>query len=242
MATLYRDRRGRGYNPSHSCGIPARKLTRKSGIQFSNGQSICRVQGKTPYAKLLRIDSPPRATETEARDNTINRYRYAAGQTTDLPYQGLPTARTRGTGELLRGRAEHIVTRAQEYWTRHGRCTPVLSRILVYHHAREKDELEPTSAKAVEKAVNYFLDMLGKNHGMTPQHLRTMLLPLGIGHDALDTQLTAALQQLARKRGQFAHASFKAHQPIDPKTERDNIQKNIFPELKKLDRRLTDLA
>jgi hypothetical protein len=59
---------------------------------------------------------------------------------------------------------------------------------------------------------------------------------------ALDTQLTAALQQLARKRGQFAHASFKAHQPIDPRTERDNIQKNIFPELKKLDRRLTDLA
>ncbi len=34
----------------------------------------------------------------------------------------------------------------------------------------------------------------------------------------------------------------KAHQPIDPRTERDNIQRNILPELKKLDRRLTSLV
>ena len=69
-----------------------------------------------------------------------------------------------------------------------------------------------------------------------------MLLPLGINHQALDTQLIAACNQLAQKRGQFAHASFKAHQPIDPKTERDNIHNNILPELKRLDRRLTALS
>lgn len=139
-------------------------------------------------------------------------------------------------------RAEHLVSRAREQWQRHARCTPLLSRVILYHHATEKKELEAISTDAVIKAVNAFLYRLKQNHGIKEQHLRNILLPLGINHQTLDTQLIAACNQLARKRGQFAHASFKAHQPIDPKTERDNIHKNILPELKKLDRRLTVLS
>jgi hypothetical protein len=147
-------------------------------------------------------------------------------------------------GELesyFEDRAERIVMRARTHWSRHSRCTPVLSSILVYHHSCEKKELEPSSAQAVEKAINYFLDKLTRNHGITSQHLRSILLPLGIGHNALGIQLTTSLEQLSRKRGQFAHASFKAHQPIDPQTEWHNIHRNILPELKKLDRELTRL-
>jgi hypothetical protein len=137
-------------------------------------------------------------------------------------------------------RARNLVTKAEARYQQKGICTPVLSRLLVYHHAL-KDELGPVSSNAVEKAINYYFDHLDKNHGIKEKNLRTIFLPLGISHGELDAQLVAACNQLAQKRGQFAHASFKTHQQVDPKTERDNIRDNILPELKNLEKRLTEL-
>ncbi len=137
-------------------------------------------------------------------------------------------------------RARALVTNAVARFQSKGICTPVLSRLLVYHHA-VKNELGPVSPDAVSKAINYYLDHLDKNHGIKEKNLRTIFLPLGIGHAQLDAQLVAACNQLAQKRGQFAHARFKTHQQVDPKTERDNIRLNILPELKSLEKRLKDL-
>lgn len=134
-------------------------------------------------------------------------------------------------------RAKSRVDMAHAHWQRTGVCTAVLSRLLVYH----QDEFEPVSGHSVTKAVNYYLDKLDKNHGVKEKNLLSIFLPLGISHQDLDTRLTSACNQLARKRGQFAHASIKTHQQVDPKSERDNIRKNIIPELKKLDRRLKNL-
>jgi RiboL-PSP-HEPN len=138
-------------------------------------------------------------------------------------------------------RARNRVGLAQVQWQRQGRCTPVLSRLLVFHHATEKNEIEALSSPAVTKAVNYYLDKLDKNHGIKEKHLLAIFLPLGISHGELDSQLVAACNQLSQKRGQFAHASFKTHQQVDPKTERDNIRNNIIPELKKLDTKIKKL-
>jgi hypothetical protein len=132
-------------------------------------------------------------------------------------------------------RARSRVVIAQNQWQRTGACTSVLSRLLVYH----QKEFEPISAAAVTKAVNYYVDKLDKNHGIKEANLLTIFLPLGIGHQQLDSRLVSACNQLSRKRGQFAHASIKTHQQVDPKTERDNVRDNIVPELKKLDRKLT---
>jgi hypothetical protein len=137
-------------------------------------------------------------------------------------------------------RARTLVTNAAARYQSKGICTPVLSRLLVYHHA-VKNELGPASPDAVSKAINYYLDHLDKNHGIKEKNLRTIFLPLGISHAQLDAQLVAACNQLAQKRGQFAHASFKTHQQVDPKTERDNIRLNILPELKSLEKRLKRL-
>jgi|GraSoi2013_115cm_1033766.scaffolds.fasta_scaffold23835_2 hypothetical protein len=137
-------------------------------------------------------------------------------------------------------RARTLVTNAEARYQSKGICTPVLSRLLLYHNA-VKEELGPVSPNAVSKAINYYLDHLGKNHGIKEKNLLTIFLPLGIGHAQLDAQLVAACNQLAQKRGQFAHASFKTHQQVDPKTERDNIRLNILPELKSLEKRLKDL-
>jgi HEPN superfamily RiboL-PSP-like protein len=134
----------------------------------------------------------------------------------------------------LEDRARSRVDLAYARWQRTGMCTPVLSRLLVYH----QDEFEPISAIKVDKAVNFYLDKVDKNHGIKQKNLLSLFLPLGISHQDLDTQLMSACEQLGRKRGQFAHASIKTHQQVDPKTERDNIKKNIIPELKKLDRKL----
>lgn len=137
-------------------------------------------------------------------------------------------------------RAKKVVTNAVARYQSKGICTPVLSRLLVYHHAT-KDELGGVSPDAVRKAINYYLDHLDKNHGIKEKNLLTIFLPLGISHAHLDAQLIAACNQLSLKRGQFAHASFKTHQQVDPKTERDNIRKNILPELTTLEKRLKDL-
>ena len=138
-------------------------------------------------------------------------------------------------------RARRLVTTAEARYQSKGVCTPVLSRLLVYHNAA-KDELGPVSQNAVSKAINYYLDHLDKNHGIKEKNLLTIFLPLGISHVDLDAQLVAACNQLSQKRGQFAHASFKTHQQVDPKTERDNIRRNILPELRNLEKRLNALV
>jgi hypothetical protein len=137
-------------------------------------------------------------------------------------------------------RARSLVTLAQGHYQRKRICTRVLSRLLLYHHAT-KDELGPVSPQAVGKAINFYLDHLDKNHGIREKNLLTIFLPLGMSHTDLGAQLVTACNQLAQKRGQFAHASFKTHQQVDPKTERDNIRRNILPELKELEARLKNL-
>jgi hypothetical protein len=137
-------------------------------------------------------------------------------------------------------RARALATNAQSKFQHKGVCTPVLSRLIVYHHA-QKSELGPISNDAVKKAINYYLGCLDNNHGIREKHLRTIFLPLGLSHQDLDALLVAACNQLSQKRGDFAHASFKTHQQVDPKTERENIRLNILPELRKLEKRLKAL-
>jgi hypothetical protein len=134
-------------------------------------------------------------------------------------------------------RAKSRADIAHSHWQRTGKCPLVLSRLLVYH----QEELEALSPAAVTKAMNYYLDKIEKNHGIKEKNLLSLFLPVGLGHRDLDTRLVAACDQLARKRGQFAHASFKAHQQVDPQTERDNVRENIMPELIKLDRKIRKL-
>lgn len=134
-------------------------------------------------------------------------------------------------------RARSRVDIAQAHWQRTGTCTPVLSRLVAYH----QKEFEPISGNVVTKAINYYVDKLENNHGVKERNLLSIFLPLGLNHQDLDTRLVSACNQLGRKRGQFAHASIKTHQQVDPKTEKDNVWKNIIPELRKLDKKLTRL-
>jgi hypothetical protein len=137
----------------------------------------------------------------------------------------------------IEDRAKSRADLAHIHWQRSGNCTFVLSRLLLHH----QDELEPISQNTVTKAVNSYIDKVDKNHGIKEKNLLSLLLPIGLIHRDLDTRLVTACNQLGRKRGQFAHASIKTHQQVDPKSERDNIRKNIVPELKKLDTKIRAL-
>jgi hypothetical protein len=137
----------------------------------------------------------------------------------------------------LEDRARSRVDIAHNSFQQTGLCTSVLSRLVVHH----QDELEPISPDKVRKAVNYYLNRIENNHGILEKNLLSLFLPIGLHHRDLDTRLVTACNQLGRKRGQFAHASIKTHQQVDPKTERDNIRKNIIPELKKLDGKVRGL-
>lgn len=123
---------------------------------------------------------------------------------------------------------------ALAHWQRTGVCPPVLTRLLLHH----QDELAPISAQTVTKALRFYMSNVDKNHGIKEKNLLLLFLPVGLGHRDLDSRLVTACNQLGLKRGTFAHTSIKTHQQVDPKTERDNIKKNIIPELMKLDRKL----
>jgi hypothetical protein len=137
----------------------------------------------------------------------------------------------------IEDRAKSRADIALSSWQRTGVCTSVLSRLLVHH----QKELEPISSDGVRKAVNWYLKNIENNHGILERNLLSVLLPLGLTHRDLDTRLVIACHQLGRKRGEFAHKSLKVNQQVDPQTERDNVQKNIVPELKKLDGRIGQL-
>ena len=130
--------------------------------------------------------------------------------------------------------AKNKVSVALLSWQRTGICNAVLSRLLLHH----QEELEPVSQQTITRATNFYLNKVEKNHGIKEKNLLSLFLPIGLGHRDLDTRLVSACNQLGTKRGKFAHTSIKTHQQVDPKSERDNIKRNIVPELKKLDDRL----
>ncbi len=139
-------------------------------------------------------------------------------------------------------RVRKIAEKSADRYRRSGFCTPVLSRLILYYHAFAQKKFEPVSQNVMQKAMNLYLDRVQANNGIKEKDLLGLFLPLGISHQAMDTQLVTACNQLGQKRGEFAHASFKTHQQIDPKTERDNIRNNILPELRKLERVLRKLS
>src|SRR5258708_13409988 len=112
-------------------------------------------------------------------------------------------------------RARTLVTNAEARYQSKGICTPVLSRLLLYHNA-VKEELGPVSPNAVSKAINYYLDHLGKIHGIKQKNLLTIFLPLRISHAQLAAQLVAACNQLTKKRGQFPHSNITHHHQLAP--------------------------
>lgn len=139
-------------------------------------------------------------------------------------------------------RAQGRVDRAYDAWQNRQVCSSLLSRLVMYHEARAKSwDVTTVSTQTVAKAVNFYVSELRGNHGIKEKNLLSMFLPLGLKHGDFDASLLATLNSFGFLRGKLAHESIKTHQPIDPKNERDKIRQHILPELRKLDRKISQL-
>jgi RiboL-PSP-HEPN len=142
----------------------------------------------------------------------------------------------------IEDRADSKVARAYEAWQNRQVCSSLLSRVVIYYQARAKSwDVTGIHRVNVDKARNFYVNELRENHGIKEKNLLSIFLPLGLEHSDFDTSLLATLNNFGVLRGKLAHESIKTHQPIDPKNERDKIQKHILPELRKLDIKISRL-
>ena len=139
-------------------------------------------------------------------------------------------------------RAQVKVGRAYDAWQNRQVCSSLLSTVVMYYQARAKAwSVTTISNQNAEKARNFYVTELRENHGIKEKNLLSIFLPLGLEHGDFDASLLATLNSFGLLRGKLAHESIKTHQPIDPKNERDKIQKHILPELRKLDSKISRL-
>lgn len=137
-------------------------------------------------------------------------------------------------------RGRKVAQRAHELWKRKGRQSKVLRRLILFHHAEARKPWMPVerSPEKIEKAVNYYISLVEKNHGVREDNLFGMFFPIGIESRAVDNVWLTIMDSFATSRGAVAHTSVKTQQPIDPQGELNRIAREILPGLKKLDRKI----
>jgi hypothetical protein len=142
-------------------------------------------------------------------------------------------------------RAREKLDEAEKEWKSKRRCTPLMTRLLNYHCARSAkgDGWSPSlpTDESVGRAVNFYSSELSQNHGIKEKNILSMLLPIGIEHDAINATLLGTLDSFGGTRGRVAHLSIKAHQAIDPKTVSDVVG-NVMPDLERLDENINALS
>jgi hypothetical protein len=95
-------------------------------------------------------------------------------------------------------------------------------------------------AESLDKAVESYMRMLSKNHGIRQFSILNILLPLGFGVSNIAPTLLATLDSFGANRGEVAHKSVKAQQQIDPKTELDTVSM-IIKDLEVIDDKFSNL-
>lgn len=140
------------------------------------------------------------------------------------------------------------VTARLDAWNTNRRPSITLAALLAYDEVAGKP---PTSLIAppqkpakpfrqrLEDAANHFNRQVRVyNHGVRELNLLSMLLPIGLEIDEVDTTWLASLDSWARERGDFAHkSSGKIGTRLDPAKEYAQV-KLLMAGFKDLDRRV----
>jgi hypothetical protein len=111
----------------------------------------------------------------------------------------------------------------------------VLSFLPVNNESFEKKERDNKHSLElrINKSVTRYYKVLSDNNGIKRQNLLDILLPLGVEIKQLDETWLNVMDEFGQKRGEIAHNSIVKTQ-IDLKTEKNKINTQILPELKKL--------
>ena len=87
----------------------------------------------------------------------------------------------------------------------------------------------------INKTVIHYLNLLGKNHGVKSKNIRKVLLPLGVEENEFDQTWLNIMDDFGKKRGSFAHTTHSVQSQIDLQTEKNRVDVQIIPEIKRLD-------
>jgi hypothetical protein len=143
--------------------------------------------------------------------------------------------------------AKEKVRKALSSWTANRKKSSCLKAVLAY----SGNELSYETAKKVDsnniafrlnKAVNHFVSLIQKNHGVKENNLLSILIPLGIELSEIDPVWLSTMDAFGSLRGTIAHNSTSVHTLIDRNTEVQRINTQILPEVQRLDRLISKLA
>jgi hypothetical protein len=117
-----------------------------------------------------------------------------------------------------------------------------LVHLSVYLASELKEELKwKDSDTKFEAILGVLMGKVQNNHGIKNANLKILLKPIGI--DLTDIPLLAPeLESFGASRGKVAHTSggTQTTNTIDPSSQHDVVFNKILPELKALDKLITD--
>jgi hypothetical protein len=113
----------------------------------------------------------------------------------------------------------------------------VSHKLLKEEYAGVRKRLE----EAVNEANMAFNKAVSQNNGVREKDILRLLFPVGLKNKEIDSVWLSTIDSFGANRGEVAHSSIKAQQPLDPKNEYQTVEL-ILQGLKDLDGILTKLG
>jgi hypothetical protein len=158
----------------------------------------------------------------------------------------------------LEDRVKKLAIDAKKDWDNQGKTSRTLLSLLAFSGEMmdiPPDTLSPVRGsklvpperikidKKIDSAINCFIRTINQNHGVKEANILSLLLPIGIDSDDLDSALLADLNTFGEQRGLVAHSSatsYRTRQPPDPADELNRVQQ-ITQGLLQIDRLINEL-
>ena len=138
----------------------------------------------------------------------------------------------------LEDRVKQLAIDAKRDWDNQGKTSRTLLSLLAFSGEMmdvPPDTLSPVRGSKIvaleqikiDSAINCFIRTINQNHGVKEANILSLLLPIGIDSDDLDSALLADLNTFGEQRGLVAHSSatsYRTRQPPDPADELNRVQ------------------
>jgi hypothetical protein len=120
------------------------------------------------------------------------------------------------------------------------RCSPVISRLILYRSARSKEKIDGVTVETITSAAAYIENVVDHNNGIKSDNLYSIFMPLGMTHDDFDPLLMQNLNTFASHRGGIAHTAARLQQGSSPSREKSSVE-SIVTDLSHLDQKIRAL-
>ncbi len=119
-------------------------------------------------------------------------------------------------------------------WKANRTKSNVLLSLASFHEGTIKEfDIE----KRINKALSNYINNLRHNHGIKEDNILSILLPIGLEHNDIDTTWLNTISSFGTNRGEIAHTSAKVQSPLDPPTLKNTINQ-ILSEIRIIDEKL----